>query len=181
MGRFLRLFALFFLACLCTFGEKESVFSLGVESLIEKAKAGNTAGQIKLGEYYLNGIIVSKNEKEAFKWFLKAAKSNNSEALYNVGICYINGIGVNQDESKGVEYMRKAARLKNKLAVYNLGVCYANGIGLECDNAEAYALFSLIWHDVDEARQAMDMIFANMTPEEKQKAQTLKNNPSGIY
>ena len=58
---------------------------------------------------YRDGIGVSKNDQEAFKWFSLAAKQNDPEAQYNVGTMYAKGKGVQQNMQEALIWMKRAA------------------------------------------------------------------------
>ncbi|GBC31330.2 TIR domain-containing protein [Rhizophagus irregularis DAOM 181602=DAOM 197198] len=75
------------------------------------------------GYCYYNGIGISVNYKEAFKWYLKSAKLENAMAKNSLGECYF--------------YANDGCAL----GIYNLGVCYHYGLGTNKDKEEAILLF----------------------------------------
>jgi len=70
---------------------------------------GNAHAQVALGECYLNGTGVEKDDVEAVKWFRKAAEQGNAHAQVKLGECYRNGTGVEKDDVGAVKWFRKAA------------------------------------------------------------------------
>ncbi|RHZ55526.1 hypothetical protein Glove_414g6 [Diversispora epigaea] len=72
------------------------------------ALAGNIGSMCNVGYCYENGIGVGKDEKEGFKWYLKAAKNEHNMSQGNVGNCYKNG-GIKMDQVKAFEWYKKAA------------------------------------------------------------------------
>ncbi len=57
---------------------------------------GNLDAQYELAKYYLNDSI-NKNERKAFKWYLKIADKNSPRAVYLVAKCYRDGIGTDKN------------------------------------------------------------------------------------
>jgi TPR repeat protein len=61
-----------------------------------------------LGNFYSKGIGTKKNDKEAFKWYLKSAEGEITNAYYTLAGCYEKGIGIKKDEKKAFKwYSRK--------------------------------------------------------------------------
>ena len=65
--------------------------------------------QYNLGWYYMEGIGVDKDVKEAVEWYRKAAEQGISEAQYVLGACYQNGIVADKNITEAVKWYRKAA------------------------------------------------------------------------
>ena len=105
--------------------------------LVKKAEAGNAVAQYDLGSCYRLGNGVTKDEKEAVKWYTKSAVQGDADAQSNLGWCYANGTGVIKDEKEAVKWLTKSAEQGNDAAQYNLGWCYANGTGVIKDEKEA--------------------------------------------
>lgn len=59
-----------------------------------KAEHGSPDAQTRLGTLYENGLGVTTNWAEAFKWYSKAAEQTNAEAEFRVGLCYFTGHGL---------------------------------------------------------------------------------------
>ena len=112
-----------------------------IESVRQKAEAGNAKSQSLLAECYYNGFGVEKDAIEAAKWYRKAADQGDATAQYNLGMCYENGTGVQKDVVEAVKWFRKSADQGNPDAQCDLGVCYQTGDGVEKDAIEAVK-----WH-----------------------------------
>jgi TPR repeat protein len=92
-----------------------------------------------LGESFIDGSAgASKDDKEAFKWFMKAAESDSSGQSF-VGDCYMDGIGVEEDPKEAVNWYHKAAASGNPTS--RLGDCYLNGFGVSKDEKEAFKYY----------------------------------------
>ncbi|KAK8888709.1 hypothetical protein M9Y10_033443 [Tritrichomonas musculus] len=74
-------------------GEYESAFKF----ILENAEKGSPVAQLKVSLYYLNGIGVQKNEKEAAKWMKKASDYGLVEAMFNYATMLRDGTGVEKD------------------------------------------------------------------------------------
>ena len=61
------------------------------------AKQGYAAAQNRLGDMYRWGWGVTKDYKEAARWFRKAAKQGHDGAQWSLGELYRDGLGVVQD------------------------------------------------------------------------------------
>ncbi len=58
---------------------------------------------------YLNGIGVTKNDEEAFKWIRKAAEhESQTDAQRTLGNLYGNGMGTAKDEDEAAKWLRRA-------------------------------------------------------------------------
>jgi len=69
----------------------------------------SAAAQKYLGNHYIGGYGVTKNEEEAVQWYRKSAAKGYPKGLHNMGYCYFNGIGVSKDYAKAVEFYMQAA------------------------------------------------------------------------
>lgn len=113
---------------------------LEAEAIPEIRKAAlqnHPSAQNALGNAYLNGRGVEKDEKQAVEWFRKAAEQKYLQAQSNLGTCYAQGRGVAKDDKQAVEWYRKAADQNHAGAQNNLGNCYANGRGVAKDEKQA--------------------------------------------
>jgi TPR repeat protein len=61
-----------------------------------KAEKGDAFAQWSLGNAYLKGEGVAKDDVEAAKWYRKAAEQNDAVGQYNLGVCYHEGRGGSQ-------------------------------------------------------------------------------------
>ena len=58
---------------------------------------------------YASGEGVSRDDKEAFKWYKKAADNGDVKAQNIIGIFYSEGIGVSKDSDKSLKYLNKSS------------------------------------------------------------------------
>lgn len=72
----------------------------------------------KLGEMYLNGYGVEKDDTLAAKCFQRAADEGYSDAAGKLSWMYSHGIGVNKNESLAVDYDRKRKETKDDFNSY---------------------------------------------------------------
>ncbi len=104
-----------------------------INSLRQKAAAGDAESQFKLGEIYETGKGIPKNPVEAAKWYGQAAEQGNAQAQLIMGLCYVSGYGVPKDAAMAAKWYQKSAEQGNPGAQFVLGLCYANGDGVEKD------------------------------------------------
>ena len=77
------------------------------------AGRGNAGAQYNLGACYYKGEGVTKDEKEAVKWFTKSAEQGNVYAQRDLGVAYYKGEGVTQDYKEAVKWFTKSAEQGN--------------------------------------------------------------------
>lgn len=91
----------------------------------------------QMGLNYANGDGVSRDEKEAVRWYRKAAEQGHSGAQTNLGASYYSGTGVAKNYAEAVRWFRKAAEQESDIAQINLGLCYRFGRGVTQNYEEA--------------------------------------------
>jgi TPR repeat protein len=109
----------------------------GLTGVQAAAADGDADAQTNLGNMYLKGLGVDKDEKAAVNWYRKAAEKGNAQAMNNLGGSYANGHGVQKDEKAAVSWYRQAADKGDADAMTNLGGMYADGRGVEKDEKKA--------------------------------------------
>ncbi|CAG8458204.1 1515_t:CDS:2 [Acaulospora colombiana] len=83
----------------------------------ETADEGFPDGQFRYGYCLWYGKGVTKNVREAIKYFEMSAAAGNSTAMYTLGDIYYKGLEVKKDKEKGAKYLRHAALLKHEKAL----------------------------------------------------------------
>lgn len=97
--------------------------------------------EISLGNAYLKGDGVAKDEKLAAYWFEKAAEAGDPRAQQQIGFFYQAGIGVSADPERAVHWYQLASAGGLASAKMNLGVAYLWGVGVAVDAELAAQLF----------------------------------------
>jgi TPR repeat protein len=97
--------------------------------------------EIQLGNDYLIGHGVSKDEKQAAYWYEKAAEAGEPSAQKQIGFFYQAGIGVTVDPVRAVHWYQLAAANGLVTARTNLGVAFLWGNGVARDVRMAAQLF----------------------------------------
>ena len=100
------------------------------DTMLEKAKQGNTEAQMFIAEAYFKGVAVIRSYTESIYWLTQAAK-NNKYASVQIANMYKEGIGVPKDLNKAFEITKKYAEMDNEIQMFNLAGMYLNGIGTE--------------------------------------------------
>ena len=118
------------------------------------------------------GQGVSKNPKEAVKWFRKSAEQGLAQAQLNLGTMYASGRGVPQNSPEAVRWWRNAAEQGEAHAQCLLGAAYASGQGIPRDDVEAYFWLNLGAAALDDnARSSRDKVGEHLTPEKRLEVQ----------
>lgn len=113
---------------------------LAVTEFRAAADGGHSDSQFNLALMYEQGIGVTKDEKEALNWYLKAALQGNMNAQYNLAVLYENGRGCDVNFKEAHRWYREAVVQGDGLAVGNLGMLYLRGQGVKENKVAALAL-----------------------------------------
>jgi TPR repeat protein len=107
------------------------------------AAQGNTDAQVNLGNLYLRGLGVERDESKAYEWYAKAARQGNAQALGKLGILHFYGLGVAEDHAAAADWFRKAAEKGNADAAMILAELHARGDGVRMSKPSAYLWYSI--------------------------------------
>jgi hypothetical protein len=129
-----------------------------------ESESGDALAQKRLGDMYMNGRGVQKNEVEAVKWYRKSALQGNDDAkskvlelekislvlnqkeakggdgaaLKRLGDMHAEGISVPKDTSEAMRLYQRSAKLDYVKAYAAIGSMYAKGLGVQKNDIEAY-------------------------------------------
>ena len=85
-----------------------------IQSVRERAEAGDADAQLTLGRFYADGIFVSQDDAKAAQWYLSAAKQGQADAQVWLGMAYESGKGVSKDYVEAYAWFDvAAASIKN--------------------------------------------------------------------
>lgn len=107
----------------------------------EAADKGNEDGLKALGDLYLNGFGVVKDEHAAFENYMQAAALGATTALNQIGWMYMNACGVDEDAEQAFFWFNEAAQKGLDVGMYNVACCYQNGYGVGQDEEVAAEWF----------------------------------------
>lgn len=97
-------------------------------------------------EFYIGCAYHSLNdERNIFRWFMRAAQLEQARAQYNIGVSFEYGyLGQEIDLDKAIHWYTKAAEQHESGALLNLGALYYHGKGVEqnCQKAFDYLMES---------------------------------------
>ena len=83
--------------------------SAAIETAREGAAEGDTTCMINLGEMYLKGDVVGRNEEEAYAYFERASEEEDEIGTVRKADCLLTGTGVIKDFQLGYETLVEAA------------------------------------------------------------------------
>jgi TPR repeat protein len=127
-------------------------------------KRGYAKTQFILGAWYDNGTVVTKDSKEAVRWYRSAATHGDASAQCRLARCYADGTDVTMDEEQAVHWYRLAADQGYAKAQHNLGVCYANGTLVTKDERAAVDWYRLaVDQGYASAQHNLGVCYANGT------------------
>jgi len=101
-----------------------------LDLLRQSAIAGEPLAMLQLGEDYRDGQDVTKDEKEAVRWFRMAALSGNTSGMVFLGAMYSMGEGVEKSDKEAANWFEKAANAGSSAGMYNLAGMYERGQGV---------------------------------------------------
>jgi len=145
-------------------------FNRHLRALAEK---GDADSQYKLGTAYDEGLGVSQDYTEAFKWFRFAAEQGHANSQFRVGDMYMSGNGVAKNDTEAVKWVRKAAEQGLANAQGMLGITYAKGEAVSQDYVLAYMWLHLASQGRPGADQFRDAVGERMTAAQVAEAQKL--------
>ena len=142
--------------------------SKGLKYYLSAAQKGNADAQASLGDCYLFGDAVEKDEKEALRWYQLAAKQNHSMATNNLGTFHDTGrAGLKIDKFEALKLYSRAAYLGSNYAQNTLGIFYATGPLVEKNKAEAFAwMWIAADNESESALDNLEHLAPNLTPDE---------------
>jgi TPR repeat protein len=116
----------------------------------------HSIAQYNLGQFYIIGRGVARDDVEGVRWCRLAADQGDVGGQYLLGAFYDNGRGVAEDVVEAVKWCRLAANQGHAGAQSMLGEFYENGRGVAQDNGEAARWYRLSANQGDvEARTAL--------------------------
>lgn len=128
------------LANLLTYNEEENPedYVRALQLYREAAAKNDSEAMLNVGIFHYLGLGgVSKNPKEAAKWFIKAAEGGNVQAMYNLGYYYEKLDTPGLDSAAAFKWMEKAAKGGHIDGMRLLGIKYYNGEGVPVDRVAA--------------------------------------------
>ena len=106
------------------------------------ANDGNIEAQTQLAYLYYEGLCVSKDDKKAFQWYLKAANQGDADAQWIVGVFLRVGAGTEQDDEKAFWWFLKAANQGDAGAQVEVGKAFLLGRGVAKNENKAKEWFA---------------------------------------
>jgi len=105
------------------------------------AETGHVESMVGLANCYLNGVLVEKNLKQAFKYYKMASDKGNLKAKYNLLYMYLTGEGVDKNNNEAKKLMVDLEKSKDGEVLYNLGTVYELGNLGSVDLQKAFDLY----------------------------------------
>ncbi len=122
--------------------EKEEKFREAFRWFLESANDGHIEAQIKIGDYYANGIFIKQDFQKSVLWYTRASTYGNTEALIKLANLYKDGLGTEKDMKLAFDlYYRASATSENPDALYQLALMAKHGWGTNQDFQSAFVWF----------------------------------------
>lgn len=117
-------------------------YHLAMEKIGKSAELGNMEAFVSLGEAYILGFAVRRDEDKALAYFCKAAEAGNPKGMYWLGRMHAYGYSVKADAQKALDWWEKAADAGSSDAMIAIGDTYFLGTS-EIDEASGKRMVSL--------------------------------------
>lgn len=119
------------------------LYSRAIEKLKSASASGDHRAQLQLGEMYIEGKHIKRNEKEAVKLIRKSAENGYAEAQNRLGFWYFIGYQHVQDYSESYKWYMKAAQQGYALSLSNLANMYEKGFYVLKSDVKAHMFYNL--------------------------------------
>lgn len=113
-----------------------------IDLMIKAAEAGHPKARTNIGYAYATGEGLTRDVKEATKWFKLAAVQGDSIAMDNLGYAYLNGDGVARSTTEAIAWYIKAAEQGYGPSQISLSDIYAG------DSKEANLPRAIAWRRI---------------------------------
>lgn len=113
-----------------------------ISKLRKQADGGDVKAQLELGQAYLYGFGIAKDEDAGRQFVEQAAERGDPRAQHELSRCYEKGIGVAASEGESVYWLRSAASAGDALSQTFLGERLYHGAGGITNEAQAYVWLS---------------------------------------
>ncbi len=110
-------------------------YATAFQELLPVAKEGGAQAQQLVGDMYLNGTGVERNDVEAAKWFRLSAEQGNVAAMKAMGRLYVQGRGIEQDLREATHWFRRA---NAGVSTPQAATEQAPGMGLRATSAQEF-------------------------------------------
>jgi hypothetical protein len=161
---------------------KQGDYETAAKEFLPLAKNGDHRAMYALGSMYSAGHGVPQDYTEAFKWFQRAAKYGRPDAEYKIGLLYLNGLGTEKDDRKAINWFGRSAEKGFANAQFRLGEMYAAGLAVQQNDIKAYAWLTIaLEQGITDAKTTLDLVIANLSPEQLKVAQDLAQSYRDQY
>jgi TPR repeat protein len=139
------------------------------------AEQGDPDAQAALGNLYLGGYGVARDEAAAMAWFRKAADQGHENGQFSLASLYYG----RKEYSPAASWYRRAAEQGNALAQIRLARMYTEGPGLTRDDVQAFKWFAVAAmrgsdsYARTNAVKGRDAVAMKMTPPQVAEAERL--------
>ncbi|MEQ9258712.1 MAG: hypothetical protein RIG84_06415 [Roseovarius sp.] len=96
--------------------EEMAQISAAVDSLHEKAEAGNAKAAFYLASLYHVGMFVSPDRQKAIDYLQASADGGDPDGQYYLGLHHINGVDMERNVELGTELIKSAAEAGHSAA-----------------------------------------------------------------
>ena len=103
---------------------KDEVYQAAFHLYSKAAEAGHPHALRSIGQCFMLGLGVPKDEAKGLQYYQQAAELGNELAVVDLAASYFTGTGTEPDQDKAIELLEEKAAQKCAEAMNALGSCY---------------------------------------------------------
>ena len=108
---------------------------------MKAAEKGLPVAMINVGDCYITGNGIDRDNRKALLWYEKASQSGDDQAQRNLGYFYESGMLDVVDSTKAYKWFEQSAKLGNANSMAHLGIYYRDGSVVKKDMLKALNWF----------------------------------------
>lgn len=98
-----------------------------IQKLLKNAQDGDSESQLELADSYIDGDEITKDTKEALRWYEAASNNGSAQAQLELAGIYEDGDIVPRDMKKAIELYKKSAKGGCAAAQFSLATFFEEG------------------------------------------------------
>ena len=105
---------------------------------MKAAQQGNALAQLKVGDAYLEGVLLHRDHEKGIEYLTKAANQNDVNAIQRLGLCLdVGSDEIQPDKTASFQWYLKGASLDDAECQYGVAMAYFSGDGVEQNPEQA--------------------------------------------
>jgi TPR repeat protein len=124
---------------------RQGHYKEAVAAFQKAAGRGDMLASFRLGEIYIDGVVVGRDYAKAAKYLKAPALAGHAEAQSEYAMLLDNGWGVTRSRADAAKFYLKAAERGVPAAMFNIGAMLETGEGIKSDVVQAFKWYRLAY------------------------------------